>query len=241
MIGLAVSVGVLAGCGGGDQTLVVSAAASLQGAFSRYADSFPNADIRQSFAGSDQLAAQIRSGARPDVYAAASTDYPKRLYRAGLVSRPRIFAANRLVVAVPAGSGISSLSDLAKPGTALVIGDRSVPVGSYAREALDRLPSGERAAILANVRSEEPEVSSIVAKLAEGAADAGFVYGTDAEAAGGELRTIRLPESLQPDVAYGVAIVRGAEHQELARRFVGGLLRGAGARDLRAAGFLAPP
>ena len=233
----------LAGCGGGSdrQQLIVSGASSLQDAFTAYAKSFPGAEIRQSFAGSDTLAAQIRNGARPDVYAAASTDYPRQLYRAGLVEKPHIFAGNRLVIAVPAGSDIHSLADLEKPGVSLVIGDETVPVGSYTREVLARLPAAGRKAILANVRSQEPEVSTIVGKLTQGAADAGFVYITDVRAAGGGLRAIRLPGSLQPDVAYGVAIVKGAPNPELAKRFVAGLFAGAGAAALKRAGFLPPP
>ena len=67
-----------------------------------------------------------------------------------------------------------------------MVGDPTVPVGSYTREVLDRLPAGERETILANVRSEEPEVAGIAAKLTAGAADAGFVYITDVKAAGAE-------------------------------------------------------
>jgi molybdate transport system substrate-binding protein len=243
-VALALAVLGLGACGGGDasqQQLVVSAASSLEDAFTEYAKSFPDADIRQSFAGSDQLAAQIRQGARPDVYAAASTDYPDQLYEDGLVEKPRVFAANRLVIAVPKGSEIHSLSDLAKPGITLVIGDPTVPVGSYAHEVLDRLPAAERKAILANVRSEEPEAAGIVAKLGGGAADAGFVYITDVKAAGADLRAIRLPAGLQPDVAYGVAIVKDASNPELAHRYVDGLFNGDGKRELHSAGFLPPP
>jgi molybdate transport system substrate-binding protein len=229
-------------CGGGGRQLTVSAAASLQDSLSAYGESFRGAEVRTSFAGSDQLAAQIRQGARPDVYAAADTGYPRQLYREGLVGKPRVFAANRLVIAVPTGSGVASLADLARPGVRLVIGDPSVPAGSYAREALARLPAGERRAILANVRSQEPDVSSVVAKLVGGAADAGFVYVTDVRAAPpGSLRTISLPARLQPDVAYASAVVRGASNPALARRYLDGLVAGRGAADLRRAGFLSPP
>lgn len=234
----------LAACGGsgGERQLTVDAAASLQKSLTEYARSFPGVTVRSSFAGSDQLAAQIRQGARPDVYAAADTSYPEQLYRAGLVGKPRLFAANRLVIAVPAGSRVASLADLAKPGVKLVIGDPSVPVGAYTRQVLARLPAGERRAILANVRSQEPEVSAIVAKLASGAADAGFVYVTDAKAAPpGSLRTVALPAVLQPDVAYAAAVVRGGPDPALARRWLAGLLSGSGAADLRRAGFLPPP
>jgi molybdate transport system substrate-binding protein len=233
---------LLAGCGRGRSDLTVSAASSLQGAFTEYAkQSFPGVEVRQSFAGSDQLAAQIRAGARPDVFASASTDYPAQLFRQGLVERPKTFAGNRLVIAVQPDSEIHSLSGLTRPGTTIVTGDNTVPVGSYTREVLGRLPASERTEILANVRSEEPEVSSIVAKLTQGAADAGFVYRTDVRAVGADLRTIRIPAGLQPSVAYAIAVVKGADDPGLARRFVAGVIRGHGAADLRAAGFLPPP
>jgi molybdate transport system substrate-binding protein len=234
-------IAALAGCGDDSSQLTVFGASSLQDPFTRYAESFPDTEIRQSFAGSDQLAAQIRNGSKPDVYAAASTEYPAQLYREGLTERPLVFAANRLVIAVPAESTISSIADLADPGEKLAIGDSSVPVGSYTREVLGRLPAGERGAILDNVRSEEPEVSSIAAKIVTGAADAGFVYVTDVRAAGEDLRPVRIPPRLQPDVAYAAAVVRDSDHRALAGRFVAGLRRGAGARELREAGFLPPP
>ncbi|HEX2392147.1 MAG TPA: molybdate ABC transporter substrate-binding protein [Solirubrobacterales bacterium] len=236
----AVVLGVaLAGCGEGGSLTVVGAS-SLEAAMSEYAASFPGADVRASFAGSDQLAAQIRQGARPDLFASADTEYPARLYREGLVEMPRVFAGNRLVVAVPAGSDVSSLGDLARPGVKVVLGAPSVPVGAYTRAVLGRLPAGERRAIEANVRSEEPEVGSVVAKLEQGAADAGFVYVTDVKAAGEALMTVPIPPRLQPDVAYAAAVVKATAEPAAAREFLAGLVHGEGAADLRRAGFLPP-
>jgi molybdate transport system substrate-binding protein len=91
------------------------------------------------------------------------------------------------------------------------------------------------------VRDEEPDVSGIVGKLSEGAVAAGFTYASDVRAAGGRLRAIALPASLQPQVSYGVAVVRGTSHPARARAFIAGLLRGQGRQDLLHAGFLAPP
>ncbi len=99
----------------------------------------------------------------------------------------------------------------------------------------------QRDAILANVRSNEPDVGGVVGKVAQGAVDAGFVYVTDVQAAGGELKAIELPAELKPQVAYGVAVVKGAKHPEQAKAFVDGLLRGAGREALDRAGFLPPP
>ncbi len=231
------------GCGSSDHSeLRVSAAASLRSAFDDYATAaFPDDQIHQSFAGSDQLAAQIEQGARPDVFASANTQYPDELYKKGLLEKPVVFARNRLVLAVPADGDIDSLEAVAKPGVSLVIGDPSVPIGAYTREVLSRLPKAESSAILANVRSEEPDVSSIIGKLTQGAADAGFVYVTDVTAAGDAVRAIQLPESLQPEVAYGIGVVSDAPDAELARRFVQGLEPGgAGVPHLRQAGFLPP-
>jgi molybdate transport system substrate-binding protein len=146
------------------------------------------------------------------------------------------------VLAVPARAGhVRSLADLARPGIALVIGSRSVPVGAYTRAVLSRLPATRRRAILANVRSEEPDVAGVIAKLRARAADAGFTYATDVVAAGGALQARALPARLQPDVVYAAAVVSAARHPAQARAFIAGLLHGAGRAALRRAGFRAPP
>jgi molybdate transport system substrate-binding protein len=233
---------LVAGCGrGGDEpTLTVLGASSLTEALGRYGDSFAGAKVRSSFAGSDQLAAQIRQGAKADVFASADTDYPAELHREGLAEKPVVFARNRLVVVVPRDSGVESVDELARPGTKIVIGDPSVPVGVYTREVLGRLPAAEREAILANVRSEEPEVTAVLAKVTSGAADAGFVYVTDVRTVAGQVRTVALPRQLQPDVAYAAAVLSSSGDPQQARRYLQGLLHGRGAADLREAGFLPP-
>lgn len=235
----------LAACGGdnddqGSGQLVVSAASSLQDAFTDYA-AMAGIDAKQSFAGSDELAAQIRQGVKPDVYAAADTTLPDQLYKEGLVEKPVVLATNSLVLAVPEGSDISSIDDLTTPGTTIAIGDPEVPVGSYTREVLDKLPPDQSNAILDNVRSQEPDASSIVGKLMQGAVDAGFVYVTDVTATDEALKGIELPGALQPDVLYGAAVVVGARNPDGARKFIDGLLGGDGASMLQEAGFKPPP
>ena len=234
----------LVGCGGSDDdTLTVSAAASLKQALTQYGGEFEAAKTRFSFAGSDELAAQIRKGAKPDVFASANTKLPDELYDEGLVERPVTFAGNRLVLAVPASSdaGVASLQDVEKAGTTLAIGSETVPVGSYTRTVLSKLPEAEGSAILENVRTQEPDVAGIVGKLTQGAVDAGFVYSSDVRATGGKLKAIELPDALQPTVAYDVAVVKGAENEDAAKKFVDGLLDGDGRQALDDAGFEPPP
>lgn len=220
--------------------LVVSAAASMAEALESCAPQFgqaENADVKMSLAGSDELAAQIRQGARVDAYAAANTGIPEELAAERLLRRPVGFATNELVLAVPADSAVDSVEDLAREGMTVVIGSESVPIGAYTRAALAKLPAPQERAILANVRSNEPDVKGIVGKLTQGAADAGFVYVTDVKATGGELRAIELPAELEPRVTYAAGVVLGAAEPELAQRFVDGLSGGVCADALREAGF----
>ncbi len=239
-----------AGCGGdaaegGDGArLVVSAASSMTEALRSCAPDFEeaeNADVRLAFAGSDELAAQIRQGARVDVYAAANTSLPAELHGESLLSEPVEFATNELVLAVPAGSEVRSVEDVALPGTEVVVASESVPIGSYTRESLAKLPPEQAGAILDNVVSNEPDVKGIVGKLTQGAGDAGFVYLTDVKATGGDLEAIELPDELEPDVAYAIAVVEGAENPGAAREFIDGLGSAEGTRALEGAGFRAPP
>ena len=83
----------LAGCGGDDDEstprLVVSAASSMTEALNSCGPDFESADVRLSFAGSDELAAQIRQGVKPDVYAAANTQASRRAQQGGTALEAR--------------------------------------------------------------------------------------------------------------------------------------------------------
>jgi molybdate transport system substrate-binding protein len=236
-----------AGCGdddesaassGGDKPrLVVSAAASMTEALEACGPEFSEATVRLQFAGSDELAAQIRQGVKPDVYAAANTTLPDELNEEGLLSKPVEFATNEFVLAVPKDSDIKSIDDLTAEDVTIAIGAEDVPIGSYTRETLAKLPPDQEKAILDNVRSNEPDVKGIVGKLTQGAADAGFVYVTDVNATDGELKAIKLPADLQPTVTYGSGVVEGAKQPEQAQTFVDELVGGPCADALEEAGF----
>jgi molybdate transport system substrate-binding protein len=248
---VAVLAALVAGCGGDDEEqagegeseprLVVSAASSMTEALTACAENYPDADLKLQFAGSDELAAQIRHGVKPDVFAAANTRLPEELNREGLLSKPVVFATNEFVLAVPEDSAIAGVKDLTTEDVKIAIGSESVPIGEYTRESLARLPAAQEKGILANVRSNEPDVKGIVGKLTQGAADAGFVYVTDVTAADGALEAIKLPAELEPDAAYGAGVVEGAREPEAAQAFVDGLVGGPCADALRDADFGAPP
>jgi molybdate transport system substrate-binding protein len=229
------AVALAAGCGGGtgeeSAPLEVFAASSLR-------DVLPQVDAepRYTFAGSDELAAQIRDGATADLVLSASAAPVRELHEAGLVEEPVVFASNRLVVVVPDGdpARVDSFEGLARRGLKIVLGAEGVPIGDYAREAI---AAAGLAGVRDNVVSLEQDVKGVLGKVALGEADAGIVYATDVAAAGDEVHALEIPDAVQPQVRYYGAVVSGGDTGGAGRLL--DRLRGAdGAAALRAAGFL---
>lgn len=213
---------------------LVLAAASL-------AEVLPQVDgnARYSFGGSDQLAQQIRMGAPADVFLSASPRYTRSLYRERLVERPVALATNTLVLLVPRANpaGIRTVADLARSGVRLVIAGENVPAGAYSLTVLRRLGL-QRA--LGNVVSREPDVKGVVAKVALGEADAGFVYATDVRPVASQVKAIPLPARARPVARYEAALVSSSRHRAAARAFLAELLGPTGRARLQAAGFGMP-
>ena len=210
----------------------VFAAASLTDAFPKIA---PKA--RFSFGGSNTLAAQIRQGAPADVFASANLTLPQALHADGLCSKPVVFTRNALVLIVPRSNpaGIRGVYDLRRSGIKLVIADKGVPVGSYTLQVLKNM---NLTGVLKNVVSRENDVREVLAKVALGEADAGFVYSTDARTLPTRLRVRKIPTWAQPKVQYGICVVAASPHKEVARAFVKRVLSPAGQRILLRYGFV---
>ena len=260
-----VAVAMITGCGSsssvgsssssstsaGSAKLTVFAAASLTKVFPQIAADFQKthagAQFAFDFAGTDTLTAQIEQGAPADVFAGASTKYGVELSGKGLVDTPQPFATNRLVVIVPAANPahIASLGDLAKPGVKLVIGDPTVPIGTYTRTVLANLDAtlgaGYSAKVLKNVVSNALQVTSVVGTVELGEADAGFVYVTDARSAGDKVHRIALPAAAQATAAYPIAAVKSSSNAGLAQQFVTFVLGADAQALLKQAGFGPPP
>jgi molybdate transport system substrate-binding protein len=226
---------VLPGSVTGATPITVLAAASLTQVFPRISGT-----PRYSFAGSDQLALQIRQGAPADVYAAASPKYTELLYRDGFLQKPVVFATNKLILLVPKSNpaSIRTVYDLRRDGVKLVIGDSTVPIGTYTRQILDTL--GITSDVLKNVVSQETDVKGIVTKVALGEADAGLVYRTDAKPVASRTRTIALPDWAQPAIRYELAVVKTSSHLSAARAFVKQVVSKRGRALLAKAGFGLP-
>lgn len=224
------ALGACAGSADG-RGITVFAAASLSAPFEALADELDDgAAPTFSFAGSSALVRQIEQGAPADVVATADERSMQALVSAGLVEEPRVFARNRLAIAVEPGNPqrIEELADLARPDLVVVLCEPTVPAGAYAREAL------AKAGVTVRPRSLELDVKAALAKVTAGEADAAIVYASDTE------DRVEIPGEHNVVAAYPIAVVAGSPRTESARRFVDAVLGRPGREALAGAGFLPP-
>lgn len=227
-------------CGGpaADGTLAVFAAASLTDSFEALAAAFeaghPGVTVTLNFAASSALREQILAGAPADVFASASADDMDRIAAAGaLAGESRVFARNRMVIAVPAGNpaGVTGLEDFADPGRLIGLCAEEIPCGRYAREAL------ASAGVTPEPDSLEPDVRALLTKVAAGELDAGIVYATDIT---GGVEAIAIPVAHAVTAAYPIAVLPASPRKGLAAAFVDFVLSTQGQALLAAHGFEAP-
>lgn len=231
------------GAGDGGSSITVFAAASLTDAFRDLADAFeaahPGAELALSFAASSALREQVLAGAPADVIATADRADLEQLVDAGATTSAVAFASNEVQLVVPAGNpgGVTTLADLAEPDVLVGLCAAEVPCGRYGRAAL------ARAGVTPSVDTEEPDVRSLLTKVAAGELDAGLVYRTDVLAAGDAVEGIGLPAAHRVVATCAIAVVvddDGGEPAGPARSFARFVTSRAGQGILARHGF-GPP
>ena len=183
-----------AGCGGGDKqaaapqagkTLRLAAAASMEKVFTQkliplYQQKHPEIQIEGVYDASGKLQAQIESGLAADVFISAANKQMNALSDKGYMDKSTVkpLLENKLVLIVPeSGSEIKGFEDFSKAKHPAIGDPASVPAGQYAKEALTKL--GQWDGIQGKV-SLGTNVTQVLNWVAEGSADAGLVYATDA-------------------------------------------------------------
>ncbi len=163
-------------------------------------------------ASSSTLARQIAGGAAADVFLSADRDWAEWLAGKGRLEAGslKVFAGNRLVIAVPAGSTVKAADlegclKMLKHGRVATGDPQHVPLGKYARDAL------QRQGVWDEVRPRLLPADNARAALrlvSTGQVAAGIVYASDADAAGLEVAYV-FPQA-DPPIAYAAGLVSGA-------------------------------
>jgi len=209
-----------------DKTITVFAAASVKNALDDVNAAFLKAHgvkVVASYAASSALARQIEQGAPADIFAAADLDWMDySAQKKTIKDDTRVnLLGNRLVLIAPKDSKIAEVK--IDPGFDLagLIGDgrittgevTSVPVGKYAKGALEKL------GIWASVEKKfamADNVRAALALVARGEAMLGIVYETDAKIEPGVKIVGAFPPDSHPAIVYPVAATVNAKPEAAA-------------------------
>lgn len=239
LVAAVVLAGALAGCGDSDpDTVRIAAAASLtdvvDGVAAVLADEDQPVSVEADLAGSATLATQILDGSPVDLFLAADEATMARVVEGGMAEGDVItFASNRLVLAVPAANPgeVTSLDDVGRDD--LLVGRCAIEV-PCGRLAVDELAES---GIPDAADTEEPDVRTLLTKVAAGELDVALVYATDV-AATDDVQVVA-DDRLDQRNRYQAVRVDGGDARA-ADRFLAVLRGAAGASLLAALGF-GPP
>lgn len=223
--------------------LTVSAAASLANAFDELKQLFeqahPRLAVNCNYAASDPLLRQIAAGAPVDVFASADQETMNKAETEKLVApgTRHDFAANNLVLIVPAGSEKpQKLADLRQMQRIAIGNPDSVPAGRYARQALEKAglwQELEPRFILAD------SVRQALAYVSRGEVDAGIVYGTDGRQQADKVDIALVVEGHEP-VTYPLAVMVTGNNQAAGQEFIDFVISQQGQAILGKYGFDKP-
>ena len=230
----AIALASSAGLGQEPEELTVFTAASLTGAFGEIGQIYENEtgmSVSFNFDGSQTLRTQIENGAYADIFASANKKQMNALRDGGRINNSSmvVFAKNKIALIIPKDNPaqINNISDLARPGIKIVMGTKDVPVGDYALQIIDRLGNDSaygqnyKAAVLANVISQETNVNYVVTKVALGEADVGFAYVSDiTEDMADKVDKIDIPDEFNVIAEYPVAIMQESKYPAQSQEFV---------------------
>ncbi len=237
----------LAACdGGGDEELVVFAAASLTDVLSELGEDYEaetGTRILFNFGASQQLARQVIDGAPADLLVSAGRQPVDMLIeRDGLASDPIDLLGNELVVV--ARRGFAEPPDDLAGLTSEVVASVSIPdpdlspAGNYAREAMTSLGLWER---LSDKVVPTADVRAALTNVERGNTDLAIVYRTDALSGEGLVILDIVDAGSHSPIVYPIALVARGARAEAARRFVSYLTGTRAQSAFSRYGFSRPP
>lgn len=207
-------------------TILIAAAASMEKSLEelipQFEEKYPWITVEGTYDSSGKLQTQIEEGLDADIFLSAAMKQMNALRDENMIDTDSIveLLENKVVLIVPTGveSKVTSFEDILNANT-IAIGDpESVPAGQYAKKVFDSLEIYDQVAGKASFGTNVTEVLNWVA---EGSADAGVVYKTDAATTDKVTIVSEAPEgSLDEKVVYPIGIVTASEKKEAAGLFV---------------------
>lgn len=207
-------------------TILIAAAASMEKSLEelipQFEEKYPWITVEGTYDSSGKLQTQIEEGLEADIFLSAAMKQMNALKDENMIDADSIveLLENKVVLIVPTGveSKVTSFDDILNAET-IAIGDpESVPAGQYAKKVFDSLGIYDKVAEKASFGTNVTEVLNWVA---EGSADAGVVYATDATSTDKVTIISEAPEgSLDEKVIYPIGIVTASEKKEAAGLFV---------------------
>ncbi|POX41473.1 molybdate ABC transporter substrate-binding protein, partial [Streptomyces sp. Ru73] len=199
-----------------------------------YEKDHPDTVVKFSYAGSQQLAAQVKQDFPADALVTADTKTMDGVR--AKTGTPVTIAHNRLVIATGEGNPkkVKDLTSLADDKLKVVLAAPAVPVGRYSAQVLDKQH------LKVKPVSQEQDVRGVLSKVELGEADAGIVYATDAMTAPDKVDAVPIPDDQNAIAAYPAATLKVSEHKEQADSFVKWLRTAQAQKILRDAGFQKP-
>ena len=172
----------------------------------------PPVNLNFENGGSSDLVSKLREGAPADLLLTASKKTMDKAVQDGTVATPEVLATNVMVMVVPKGNpaGIQSVEDL-RHSHHFVLCDPQVPCGDISSRIID----DKRLDV--HPSSQERQVADVLGKVASGEADAGWVYSTDAAAAGDDVEVIDIPGAEKFSNQIVGAVTAEASHPDQAR------------------------
>ena len=172
----------------------------------------PPVNLNFENGGSSDLVSKLREGAPADLLLTASKKTMDKAVQDGTVAAPEVLATNVMVMVVPKGhpAGIHSVEDLPHSDH-FVLCDPQVPCGDISSRIID----DKRLDV--HPSSQERQVADVLGKVASGEADAGWVYSTDAAAAGDDVEVIDIPGANKFANQIVGAVTAEAEHPKEAQ------------------------
>ncbi|WP_297828332.1 molybdate ABC transporter substrate-binding protein [uncultured Methanobrevibacter sp.] len=206
----------------------LAAAASLKNAYDdklipMFEEKYPGVKVTPTYASSGDLQSQIENGLDADVFMSAANKQMNTLADEGLVDNKTNvqFLENKVVLIVPKDStaNISSFDDLKKVNGTIAIGNpESVPAGQYAQEVLNN--TGIWTTVEPKL-SLGTDVTAVLNQVAQGSADCGIVYATDAKSNDNVKVVCEAPDNaLKTPVIYPVAVLKNSTNPDAANKFV---------------------